>query len=71
MKYKYLKYFIFIIVCIASHLVLTAQGQNNLMSHETYDLFKYYPADNKGNEPVYFGPSPMNEATVRCFPMVL
>ncbi|MCK4746456.1 MAG: exo-alpha-sialidase, partial [Bacteroidales bacterium] len=56
------------IVCMVSQPLLRAQGQNDLMFHETYDLFKYYPADNSGNEPVYLGPSPMNEATVQVFP---
>jgi len=68
MKYKYLKYFIFIIVCIAFLGVGMAQGQSEVLSYETYDLFKYYPAIRDGTEPVYLGPSPMNEATVQVFP---
>lgn len=63
-----MKCFLLIIVCIASLAVGMAQGQSEVLSYETYDLFKYYPADNKGNEPVYLGASPMNEATVQVFP---
>jgi len=55
------------IVCFACFWGLKAQEQKELQINEVYDLAEYYPATRNGVEPVYLGPSPMNEATVQVF----
>lgn len=47
---------------------LNAESQSIAQEFETYDLRKFYPLTESGNELVFLGESPMNEATVQVFP---
>ena len=53
----------FLLLAFASN----AQEMSGSDNFESYDLTKYYNVNNIGDEPVFLGESPMNEATVQVF----